>query len=244
MPCSTASSRADGAAGTSCGQSAASRSAACLAAPRSAFERVALLLVGADALPDRVERPAVELGCLRAAAADQFLDHGTERAVAAGPQHGIAAFHRAGAGPFFATAATAPVDHSVRAGDRDRARDLARYLGCDLGHELGLGRAFVRGLVGCLVGHLERQGRAATRRGIGWTCARRSRRNSRDGGGRRQRNGGSSRKCVNRRDATAICELQRLRSSIGLAPARAGQAESWLWTSSHPWFQPEEQTRK
>ena len=80
-----------------------------LGGPAQAFERVALLLVGADALPDRVERPAVELGCLRGAAADQLLDHGTERAVAAGPQHGIAAFHRAGAGPFFATAATAPV---------------------------------------------------------------------------------------------------------------------------------------
>src|SRR5207253_9232786 len=70
---------------------------------------------------------------------------------------------------------------------------LARYLGCDLGHELGLGREFVRGLVGRLVGHLERQGRAATRRGIGWTeCARRSRRNSRDGGGGRRR----SRPCL------------------------------------------------
>src|SRR5262249_56143629 len=45
-------------------------------------ERGALLLVGADALPDGVERPVLELGALLGTAADELLDHGAERAAA------------------------------------------------------------------------------------------------------------------------------------------------------------------
>src|SRR5262245_61332043 len=45
-------------------------------------ERGALLLVSADALPDGVERPVLELGALLAAAAHELLDHGAERAAA------------------------------------------------------------------------------------------------------------------------------------------------------------------
>src|SRR5215475_3160675 len=54
-------------------------------------ERGALLLVGADALPDGVERPVLELGALPAAAADKLLDHGAERAAAGAAQRSIAA---------------------------------------------------------------------------------------------------------------------------------------------------------
>src|SRR5260370_13813701 len=54
-------------------------------------ERVALFLVGADDLGDGVERPVLELGPLRPAAADELLDHGGERAAAAGTQRRVAA---------------------------------------------------------------------------------------------------------------------------------------------------------
>src|SRR6266508_1984790 len=83
---------------------------------------------------------------------------------------------------------------------RTRARARPRpKLTSDLGHALvrGLVRAFARGLadllVDDLVGCLGPRDCAATRRGwVGWNSARRSRRNSRDGGGGRRR----SRPCI------------------------------------------------
>src|SRR5262249_19759348 len=72
-------------------------------------ERGALLLVGADDLSDRVERPVLELGPLLAAAADELLDHGAERAAAGAAQRGIAAFGLAPARPILALAGAAPV---------------------------------------------------------------------------------------------------------------------------------------
>src|SRR5262249_36090918 len=53
-----------------------------LGALAQAFERGALLLVGADGLRDGVERPVLELGALLGAAADELLDHGGNRAAA------------------------------------------------------------------------------------------------------------------------------------------------------------------
>src|SRR5262249_31382184 len=75
-----------------------------LGALAQAFERGALLLVGADGLRDGVERPVLELGPLLAAAADELLDHGSERAAAGAAQRGIAALGLAPARPILALA--------------------------------------------------------------------------------------------------------------------------------------------
>src|SRR5262245_2548362 len=72
-------------------------------------ERGALLLVGADALPDGVERPVLELGALPAAAADELLDHDAERAAAGAAQRGIAALGIAPARPILALARAPPI---------------------------------------------------------------------------------------------------------------------------------------
>src|SRR6516165_6599665 len=69
-----------------------------------AFERGALLLVGADDLRDGVERPVLELGALLAAAADELLDHGTERPAAGAAQRGISALGVAPPRPILAIA--------------------------------------------------------------------------------------------------------------------------------------------
>src|SRR5262249_40358448 len=75
-----------------------------LGALAQAFERGALLLVGADGLRDGVERPVLELGALLAAAADELLDHGAERTAAGAAQRGIAAVGLAPARPILALA--------------------------------------------------------------------------------------------------------------------------------------------
>src|SRR5262245_18703868 len=62
-----------------------------LGALAQAFERGALLLVGADGLRDGVERPVLELGPLRPAAAYELIDHGSEGAAAGTAQRGIPA---------------------------------------------------------------------------------------------------------------------------------------------------------
>jgi hypothetical protein len=80
-----------------------------LGALAQAFERIALLLVGADDLSDRVERPVLELGALLGAAADELHDHGTERPAAGAAQRGIAALGLAPARPILAIAAAAPI---------------------------------------------------------------------------------------------------------------------------------------
>src|SRR5262249_37657864 len=72
-------------------------------------ERGALLLVGADDLRDGVERPVLELGPLLAAAADELLDHGAERAAAGAAERGIAAFGLAPARPILALAGAPPI---------------------------------------------------------------------------------------------------------------------------------------
>jgi hypothetical protein len=79
MPCSAASSRAAGAAGTSCGHSVERRCAACLAASR----RPSSALRWVSSARDRVERPVLELGRLHGAAAHELLDGGAERPAAA-----------------------------------------------------------------------------------------------------------------------------------------------------------------
>src|SRR5262249_20988367 len=71
-------------------------------------ERGALLLVGADALPDGVERPALDLGAPRGTAADGPLDHGAERA-AASAQRSIAAVSVAPPSPILALATASPI---------------------------------------------------------------------------------------------------------------------------------------
>ena len=63
---------------------------------------------------------------------------------------------------------------------------------------------------------------------------------------RKQRNGESSRrKCVIRRNSNAIRELQRLRPTIGLAPAEQGRQNNITSENPRlPSFQPENQTLK
>jgi hypothetical protein len=72
-----------------------------------AFERGALLLVGADDLSDRIERPVLEFGALRGAAAHELLDHGGEGTAAGAAQRGIAALGLAPPRPILALAITA-----------------------------------------------------------------------------------------------------------------------------------------
>jgi hypothetical protein len=98
IPCSTASSRAAGAAPTSCGQSAAR-----LGAIAQRRERIAPALVDAGDAFERVERPVVEIGPVLAADAHELVDHGAERAAAAA-QRGIAAFGLAATRPILARA--------------------------------------------------------------------------------------------------------------------------------------------
>src|SRR5262249_36068016 len=59
--------------------------------------------------PDGVERPVLELGALLAAAADELLDHGAERAAAGAAQRGIAALGLAPARPILALAGAPPI---------------------------------------------------------------------------------------------------------------------------------------
>src|SRR5262249_43136656 len=72
-------------------------------------ERGALGVVGADDLRDGVERPVLELGPLRPAAADELLDHNGEPTAAAGAHHGVATLGLAPARPILALAAAPPV---------------------------------------------------------------------------------------------------------------------------------------
>ena len=61
-----------------------------------AVERSVLSLVGVDAARNRIERPILELGALRSAAAHELLDRGGEQTAAAAGQRGFCALGVAG----------------------------------------------------------------------------------------------------------------------------------------------------
>src|SRR5438094_823467 len=89
------------------GRGAALRAAACsraaggellrrlIAGVAQARERVALRLVRADRLIDRIERPVLELGRLRGTAARELFDCRAEGAAAAAAQRGVSRLGRA-----------------------------------------------------------------------------------------------------------------------------------------------------
>src|SRR5262245_36541378 len=74
-----------------------------------AFERLALVIVGADRTRYRLERPVVELGGLRGTAAGELIDGRAERAAAAAVQHEIAALGRSSARQVLAIAPAAAI---------------------------------------------------------------------------------------------------------------------------------------